>query len=119
MPNLGYRTSRIVTQSGYEYRDAARTVAFVSHFRVVDSFELTSAFLDRALDVLLRHRLGLGGVDRRSQSRIVVGVAATELGGHSDLTNELRELRTALGVGRRLVMLDLLPLTMTGHNQIG
>ena len=43
------------------------------------------------------------------------GIAACDLGGHGDLTNQLGELRAPLGVGRGLVVLDLLPLTMTGH----
>ena len=37
------------------------------------------------------------------------------LGGHGDLANELGELGAALRVSGCLVVLDLLPLAMTGH----
>src|SRR4029078_2395595 len=50
-----------------------------------------------------------------AQSRVPGGIAATHLGGHRDLANQLGEERTTLGVGRRLVVLDLLPFTVASH----
>src|SRR5207253_11348643 len=111
--------SRIVAQRGDQNTGAARSVAFVSDFGVMNALQLALPLLDRPLDVLFGHGCGSRRLNRSAKPRIMVGVAATELGGHRDLTNEFCELRTTLGVGRRLVMLDLLPLTMTGHNQIG
>jgi hypothetical protein len=88
---------------------------FVHHFLVVDALELARALLDGAVDVVFRHRLRFGCVDRRAKSSIAIGIAAALLGGHRDFTNQLREQRATLRVSRGLVMLDLLPLTMTSH----
>ena len=63
--------------------------------------------------------LPLRRVDRRAQSRVSVGIAAAQLGGHRDLADELREQRAALRVSRRLVVLDLLPFTVASHKQLG
>src|SRR5688572_23575922 len=94
---------------------AARAVALVGDVDVLDALELASALLDCALDVFLRHRRGPGGFNSSAKPRVARGIAAAKLGGHRDLANELCELRSALGVGRRLVVLDLLPFTVTGH----
>src|SRR6185437_4228146 len=94
-------------------------VALVSDLGVVNSLELAGSLLDGALDVFLGHRLGFGRVDRRSQPWVVCWIAAADLGGHRYLTNELGELRAALGIRRSLVVLDLLPFTVAGHNQLG
>src|SRR3954470_6605177 len=64
--DLGYGPGCGVAQSGYEYRDASAPVPFVLDFSVVNALELSGSFLYRALDVLLGHRLGFGGVDRRA-----------------------------------------------------
>jgi len=113
--DLGDGAGGIVAQRGDQDRDAARTVTFVRHLDVVDALELARSFLDRALDVLLGHRSGLGRIDRCSEPRVMRGIAPGKLRGHRDLANELGELRSALGVGRGLVVLDLLPFAMAGH----
>jgi hypothetical protein len=84
----------------------------------MDALEITGSLFHGALDILLRHRTRFCRVDRRAQPRISGGVAAAQLRGHRDLANELGELRAALGVGGRLVMLDLFPLAVTGHDQL-
>ena len=117
--DLGDGAGGIVAQSRDQYRDTTGPVALVHDLCVMDALELTCPLLDRPLDVVLGHRPGLGRIDRGSEPRIVVGVAAGQLRGHRDLAYELGELRASLGVGRSLVVLDLLPLGMAGHDQLG
>ena len=54
--HLGDGARRVVGDRVDQQRDAAGAVALVHHFLIVDALELTGALLDRALDVLLRHR---------------------------------------------------------------
>src|SRR5947209_463026 len=44
-----------------------------------------------------------------------ITIAAPLLGGDGDFPNQLGERRAALGVGHRLLPLDLLPLAVAGH----
>src|SRR5262249_39736310 len=108
---------RIVGDRVDQQRDAARAVALVRHFGVADALELTRPLLDCPLDVFFRHRAGARRVDRKTEPRVSTRIAAAELRGHRDFTNELREESTTFGVSRRLVVLDLLPFTVTGHSQ--
>src|SRR4026209_19432 len=119
VPDLGDRPSGIVAQGGDQYRDTTGPVTLVCHLGVVNSFQLPGALLDGALDVVLRHRAGPRRVDRGPESRVVSGIPAAQLCRHRDLTNQLGELRPTLGVGGRLVVLDLLPFTMAGHILLG
>src|SRR5690606_33116821 len=82
---------------------------------VVHPLQLARPLLDRALDVVLGHRGVLRGVDRRAESRVTGRIATPLLGGDRDFPNELGEQRTALRIGRGLVVLDLFPLAMTSH----
>ena len=63
VPHVGDGARRIVGECSDHHRDAARTVALVRDFLIVDALELARTFLDRALDVVLRHRTGLCGLD--------------------------------------------------------
>jgi hypothetical protein len=76
---------------------------------------MARSLLDGTLDVLQRHVLGFGGIDRDAQSRVAVGITAALLGGDRDLADHPGEDGAALGVGNRLLPLDLLPFTMTSH----
>lgn len=87
MPDLGDRSRRIVAQGGNENGDAPRTISLVLDLSIGDALEIARSFLDGALDVLLGHRLGFRRVDRRAQTRIPGRIAASDLGGHRDLTN--------------------------------
>ena len=116
--DFGDGARRVVGHGVDEERDAAGAVALVRHFLVVDALELTRALLDRALDVLLRHRAAARRVDGETEPRISGRITAAELGGHGDFANELREQRATLLVSRGLVVLDLLPFTMASHKPI-
>src|SRR3954468_14412535 len=113
--NLRYGARGVVTERGNEDRDASGTITLVLDFRIVNTFELTRSLLDGALDVFLGHRLRFRSIDRRAQPWISAGVAASDLGGHGDLTNQLRELRAPFRIRRGFVMLDLFPFTVTSH----
>ena len=72
-----------------------------------------------SIDVLGRHGVGLGGVDRESEARVVLGLASTVTCGDGDLSNELGEERPTLLVGHALLALDLGPLVMASHESSG
>ena len=116
VPNLGDSPVGIVGHREDQDRDPSRTITLVCNLLVFDTFELARPLLDRPLDVFLRHRCCPRGLDRRSQPRITCGIATAELRGHRDLADELGEMSAALGVSRRLVMLDLLPFAVTSHS---
>src|SRR3954467_2926447 len=118
MPNVGDGPRGVVGDGLDHHRDAAGAVALVRHFLIIDALELSGALLDRALDVLFRHRARSRVLDRRSQTRVPLWITAALLGGERNLANELREQRAALRVGRCLVMLDLLPFTVTSHTPL-
>ena len=118
MADVGHGPGRIVGHRLDDQRDAGWSVALVRDLLDVLAGELSGSLLDRAIDVLLRQRLGLARLDRHAQSRVPRRIAATHLGGHRDLTNQLGEERTTLGVGRRLVVLDLLPFTVASHTSL-
>src|SRR5206468_10797118 len=98
-----------------EARRSAGAVALVGVLLVDDPLQLAGALLDGALDVVLRHVLGLGGVDGGAEAGIAGGVAAALLGGDGDLADHLGEGGAALLVRDGLLPLDLFPLAMAGH----
>ena len=75
----------------------------------------TGGSLDRALDVVGRHRVGASLVDGHPQSVVRIGVSAALAGGGDDLAGQLREERPALRVVGALLPLDLGPLAVAGH----
>ena len=88
--------------------DAAGAVALKGDLFVADAFQLAGAALDGALDVVLRHVLGLGGQNGGAQPRIAVRIAAA-LGGDGDFLDQAGEDLAALGVERALLVLDCGP----------
>src|SRR6185312_2419761 len=99
--------------------DAAWSVSLVLDFGVLHALEIAGSFLDCALDVFLWHRRGFCGIDGGPQPRVSVRITTADLGRHGDLSNQFGELRAALCIGSRFVMLDLFPLAMAGHDQLG
>src|SRR5262249_7611648 len=70
---------------------------------------------DRALDVVLRHRVRLGLLDRVREGEVVGRVPPAFLGGDDDRPRELREELPALRVGGALLVLYGRPLAMPGQ----
>ena len=82
-----------------------------------DAAEFTSAFFDGAINVLARHRDGLGVIDGGAQASIEHGVSAASACGYGDLVGALRE-RTPLDcIDACFNVLDLGPFVMTGHGK--
>src|SRR5690606_517082 len=78
----------IVGQRFDDQGDAAGAIALIAHFLVILAAG-SSGLVDRALDIVLRHRLGLGVVDRQAQARVHVWIGRAHLGGHGYLAAEL------------------------------
>ena len=96
-------------------RHAPRRVALVHDPFVAHALQLAGPLLDGALDVVLRHVRGLGGIHRETQPRIEVRVATTLPRPDRDLTDELGEHLAALVVVYSLLALDLGPLVVSCH----
>ena len=98
------------------YGRALDAVAFVADFLVVHAFQVATAALDRALDVVLGHVLLIRLVDRQAQPRIAVEIAAAQPRGNGDFLDEPGENLAALGVLRGFLVLDISPLAVTRHD---
>ena len=116
MPHLGAGAVAVLGDRLDQQRHASRPVALVQDrldLLGVDAF--ARPLRDRPLDVVLRHR----GVSRllngERQRGVAVGVASAFAGGDRDRTGQLGELLAAAGVDHRLLVLDRVPLRMSGH----
>src|SRR5205085_1772721 len=92
-------------------RHTARAVTLVADLVVVLGVAALP-LLDRALDVVLRHRLLLGGKDGGAKARIVIGIGKTALGGDGDFAGEFGEELGALLILLAFAEHDVLELTM-------
>src|SRR6266853_2715066 len=117
--HVGDRSNAIVGEAVDDHRGAVDTIAFIAYFVVVDAFELAGAALGGAIDGVLRHVVGRRLVHRESQPRVGRDIAAAELGRDRDLADEAGEDLAALGVGRSLLVLDVRPLAVAGHDGNG
>ncbi len=115
--HIGAGAVAVVGQRLDDQRHAAGPAAFVAHLVVVLRVAAL-ALLDRALDIVLGHRLRLGGEDRGAQARIVVGVRQARFRRHGDLAAELGEELGALLVLLALAEHDVLELGMAGHGRL-
>src|SRR5207244_6134025 len=70
---------------------------------------------DRALDVLLRHRVRARLLDRVREREVARRVGPSLPRGDDDRARELREELAPLRVGGALLVLDRRPLAMPGH----
>ncbi len=113
---IGHRACRVVGERLDDHRHPTRSIRFVSDFLVVHPFQLARPLLDRPFDVVLRHRGVLRGVDRSSQARIARRITPALAGGYRDLPDQLGEQGATLCVSGGLVVLDLLPFAVTGHD---
>src|SRR5205807_9846874 len=76
----------------------------------------TRAAGDRALDVLLRHRVRARLLDRVRECQVGDGIWPTLSRGDDDRARELREELPPPCVGGALLVLDRRPLAMPGHS---
>ena len=87
---------------------ATRAIAFVANFFVIIALS-AHGFLDRTLDHILGHRLGLGFFYGQPQAGIFVRVRVAHLGGHSDFLGELGKQFRPRRVLTALAVLDVCP----------
>src|SRR6185369_15498813 len=80
------------------------------------ALEIAGPLLDRALDGVVRHVDRAPLVDRGAQARVAVDVAATDAGRDRDLLDDLRPDLRLLRVGGLLLVLDLRPPIVPGHD---
>ncbi len=106
MANFADRAVAIVGVDLEQNGDAAGAVALELKFFVGGAGEFAGAALDGALDVVLRHVLGLGGENGAAEARVGVGIAAAVLGGNADFLDQAGKNLAPLGVKRALLMLD-------------
>src|ERR1044071_2140749 len=115
MTNLGHRAVAIVSHRLNHQRDAAWTITFVSDLFVIDAFFFTRAATYRALDGVVGHVTALGIKDGLAQTRIRIRVTAAGTRRDGNLFNKLREQFAALGIERAFLVLNTMPLRMSGH----
>src|SRR5690606_32951106 len=96
--NVRYGAVPVVGQAVDHHGDAARAVAFVTHFLVARALELARAALDRALHVVLGHALRFRFLEREAQTWIRSGIAAPGAGSDRNLADQFREDLAALCV---------------------
>ena len=114
MADLGCSALTVVGQRLHDDSNAAGAVALVGDRFIVIGIAGTQCLVDGALDVVVGHIGCLGLGDNSGQAGVVVGVAAAALlDGHDDLLGDLGECGAALGVGRPLGLLNIVPLGMS------
>src|SRR5690349_10476479 len=115
MANFRHRTVAIVSHRLNHQGHPAWTITLVSDLFVIDTFFFASATSNRAVDRVVGHVARLGVVDRLAQTRVCIRIAAAATSRDSDLFNKLREQFAALGIERAFLVLDTMPLRMSGH----
>mmetsp|Transcript_23743 Transcript_23743/g.42542 ORF Transcript_23743/g.42542 Transcript_23743/m.42542 type:complete len:262 (+) Transcript_23743:1304-2089(+) len=91
-----------------DHGDAIGAIALIADFFVILAVAC-HGFLDGAVNIILGHRLALGLFDSQTQTRVLVGVRITHLGGDGDLLGQLgKELGPDL-VLASLAVLDVRP----------
>jgi len=114
--HIGHGADLVVGEAVDHHRCAANAVALVAAFFIGHAFKLAGAALDRVLDVVLGHRLGLRLVDRQPQTRVGREVAAAHLGRDRDFLDQFGEHLAPLGVLTALAVLDVGPFRVTRHD---
>ena len=115
MPHFGHGPVPVVRQRLDQDRDPAGAVALVGDLLVGHALEFPGPLLDRPVDVVPRHVVGLRLRQRVAQPGIARRIAATEPGRYDNLLEDACEDLAAFGVLRRLLVLDRAPLAVTGH----
>ena len=115
VPNFRHGAILVVGQAINHDRRTAWPVTFVANLGIVGAIELAGTALDRTIDIVLRHALRLGLVDRQAQPRIGGYIAATHACRNRDLTDQLCKQLPALLILGALAVLDVRPFTVSCH----
>ncbi|MCY1248570.1 hypothetical protein D9M72_620150 [compost metagenome] len=97
---------------------AVGAIAFVADFLVVGAVGPARAARNGALDVVFGHIGGGGFVPGQAQARVGVRVGSARARSDGDYTNDFCPELAAFGILATLAVLDIRPLTMTGHNNV-
>ena len=116
MAHVGSRAVAVIGQGLDHNGDAAGAVALVGDCLILRLIATLGA-LDDTLDVVVRHTVGLGLGDQRSQLGVGGGVAAALLNGNGDLTADLGENLGAGAVSLFLFAFNVIPFAMSGHGK--
>ncbi len=115
--NLGGGAVAVVGKRLDEHGDAVGPVPLVDDGVEARPVRVRArALRDRAVDVVLRHRVRARLLDRVLEREVRRRVGPALLRRDDDRARELREELAALGVGRALLVLDRRPLAMPGHS---
>ena len=115
--DLGGRAVAVVRERLHEHGHPARPVALVHDLlEAVGVGVRAGASRDRALDVVLGHRVGARLLDRVREREVRGRVGPAVTRGDDQRARELREELAALLVRRALLVLDRAPLAMPGHS---
>ena len=118
LANLGGRAIAVVGEDFAHHGHAAGAVALVEHFFEIAAVELAGARLDRAVDIVVGHADGLGGVDGIAEAEIHVRIAAAHLRRDDDRLGQLAPQLAALVVDEGLLAGDVRPMGMTCHGLV-
>ena len=114
MAHLARGTVAVIGHGLNDDGDALRTVAFIGDFFIVLGIAGAERLVDRALDIVIGHvgRFRLG--DHSRELGIAARIAAAALLDRNDhLACDLGKGLCALGVGRTLGLLYVVPLGMS------
>ena len=113
--NLRDRAVAIVGHRFNQQGDAAWTITFVRDLFIVDAFFFAGAATDRAIDRVVGHVAGLGVENGFAQARVSVRVTAAGARRDGHFLDELGKQFAALGIERAFLVLNPMPLRMSGH----
>ena len=115
MSNLSHRAVAIVSHCVNQERHPTRAIALVGDFFIVDTFFRAGAAADRAIDRVVGHVAGFGVGNGFTQPRVRVRITAAGASGNRDFLDKFSEELAALRVSRALLVLNRVPLGMSGH----
>ena len=113
-------TVAVIGHGLHNHGHAAGAVTLVGDGLVIVAGAGAAGLLQHPLDVVVGHIGGLGLGDDRGQPGVVgrVGDAAPLLHRHNDLLGDFGEGRSPLGVLGALGFLNVMPLGMSGHENL-
>ena len=115
--HIGCGAVAVVGQRLDDHGNAAGAIALIAHFFVI--LRIAAARLvDRALDIVLGHRLRLGRVDREAQAGVHVRIGHAHFRCDGDFAAELGKHRGALLILRALAVHDVLEFAMACHGSL-
>src|SRR5665647_2280525 len=115
--NFSHRAHLVVGHAVHQDGGAAKTVAFVADFLVVNAFQAACGLVDIALDGVGWHVGRLGLVHGQAQARVGGQVTSTQAGSHHDFADDPRPDLAAFVVLATLAVLNIRPFAMTSHDR--